>query len=185
MNKKIKHRVDINQFSSIFDNLCKKTRLLQTRAYSHHFGTSVLRHSVNVAYVSLFLADFFHVKVDTHQLATGALLHDYYLYDCHDKNELNKKHHLHRHATIALMAAKEDYCLTKKEEDIIAKHMFPINLALPKSKESVIVCISDKVCALYECVTNFYKKLSKRKGKRSINDSNPIVIASAVAIVNK
>ncbi len=156
--KKLKtKRVDLTLFSSIFENLCETTRLLQTRAYTHHFGTSVLRHCVNVAYVSLYLADFLHIKVDRSQLTTGALLHDYYLYDCHDDNESNKKHHLRHHASLALMNAKEDYFLTKKEEDIILKHMFPINIALPKTKESALVCASDKICALYECVTNVYK----------------------------
>jgi uncharacterized protein len=137
-----------------------------------------------VAYVSLFLADFFHIKVDTHQLATGALLHDYYLYDCHDKNESNKKHHLRHHASIALMAAKEDYSLTAKEEDIIAKHMFPINIVPPKTKESALVCLSDKICALYECVSNLYKKVKNRKSRKAIYNTNPIATAAAVAIVN-
>lgn len=157
MKKQKTKRVDLLFFSDIFENLCESTRLLQTRAYTHHFGTSVLRHCVNVAYVSLYLADFLHLKVDRSQLTTGALLHDYYLYDCHDDNESNKKHHLRRHASIALKTAKEDFILTKKEEDIILKHMFPINIALPKSKESALVCVSDKICALYECVTNIYK----------------------------
>lgn len=157
VNKKHKQRVDLNIFSNTFENLCQSTRLLQTREYTHHFGTSLLRHCVNVAYVSLYLADLLHLNVDRFQLTTGALLHDYYLYDCHDDNEANKKHHLRHHASIAAMAAKEEYSLTKKEEDIILKHMFPINLALPKFKESALVCVSDKICALYECVSNIYK----------------------------
>lgn len=172
MKKQKIKRVDLKLFSNVFENLCESTRLLQTRAYTHHFGTSVLRHCVNVAYVSLYLADFLHIKVDRSQLTTGALLHDYYLYDCHDDSESNKKHHLRHHASIALMTAKEDYRLTKKEEDIILKHMFPINIALPKSKESALVCVSDKICALYECFTNIYKykirnRLFARKFGRS------------------
>lgn len=157
-----KQRVDIDFFSKQFNLLCKNTRLLQTRAYTHHFGTSLLRHSVNVAYVSLFLSNFFRVKIDKNQLIKGALLHDYYLYDCHDKEEENKKHHLRQHPSKALIAAKEDIFLTKKEEDIILKHMFPITFSLPKSKESVLVCISDKVCSIYELFTNTFRRVSNR-----------------------
>ena len=38
------------------------------------------------------------------------------------------------------------------ERDIIKKHMFPLNIAFPKYKESLIVCIADKIIALYETV---------------------------------
>jgi uncharacterized protein len=158
--KKIKKkRVDLDFFSEVFNQLCKNTRLLETRAYTHHAGTSVLRHSVNVAYVSMFISKLLRLRIDYHQLLRGALLHDYYLYDCHDKNEANKKKHLRSHPKRAALAAQEDLLLTLKEIDIILKHMFPITLALPKSKESAVVCLSDKVCAVYELFTNLYKKL--------------------------
>ena len=161
--KKIKNsRVDLEVFSNTFNQLCRNTRLLQTRAYSHHFGTSLLRHSVNVAYVSVFISKLLRLKIDYLQLTRGALLHDYYLYDCHDKNEVNKKHHLRQHPAKAVLAAQEDLFLTKKEIDIIIKHMFPITLALPKTKESAIVCLSDKVCSIYELFTNLYKKAYRR-----------------------
>ena len=42
------------------------------------------------------------------------------------------------------------------EKDVIKKHMFPLTLFLvPKYKESIIVCLVDKVCATYE---TFVKK---------------------------
>ncbi|MGD1817777.1 MAG: phosphohydrolase [Pleomorphochaeta sp.] len=162
MNKKRKTRVDIDLLSDIFSQLCKKTRILQTRAYTHHFGTSLLRHSVNVAYVSMFISKFFRLNVDYFQMVRGALLHDYYLYDCHDKEDLNKKHHLRRHPAKAVLAAQEDLLLTKKEIDIILKHMFPITFSIPKSKESFVVCFSDKICSTYELFTNLGKKLLLR-----------------------
>ncbi len=157
-----KKRVDLNLLSDTFNQLCEKTRILQTRAYTHHFGTSLLRHSVNVAYVSMFISKLFRLKVDYFQLVRGALLHDYYLYDCHDKEEENKKHHLRHHPSKAVIAAQDDIYLTKKEIDIILKHMFPITFSIPKSKESFIVCISDKVCSIYELFTNIYKRVIQR-----------------------
>lgn len=162
MKKNRKTRVDVNLLSDTFNCLCERTRILQTRAYTHHFGTSLLRHSVNVAYVSMFLSKILRLNVDYLQLIRGALLHDYYLYDCHDKEEENKKHHLRHHPSKAVLAAQDDINLTKKEIDIILKHMFPITFSIPKSKESVIVCISDKVCSIYELFTNIYKRSIRR-----------------------
>jgi len=162
MRKHRRTKVDKLLLSEIFNDLCEQTRILQTRAYSHHLGTSVLRHSVNVAYLSMLMSKIFRLKVDYSQLIRGALLHDYYLYDCHDKNELNKKKHLRLHPSKAAIQAQKDIELTLREIDIILKHMFPITLALPKSKESAIVCISDKLCAIYEFVTNAYKRTIKK-----------------------
>jgi len=159
VRKNKKSRVDLVLFSETFNQLCKTTRLLQTRAYTHHYGTSLLRHSVNVAYVSAFISKLLRLNIDYIQLIRGALLHDYYLYDCHDKNEENKKHHLRRHPGKAVLAAQDEIFLTKKEIDIILKHMFPITFSLPKSKESFVVCFSDKVCSIYELFTNISKKI--------------------------
>ena len=42
---------------------------------------------------------------------------------------------------------------------MILSHMFPLNLTLPKSRESVILCVSDKVCALYETIHGIIKRV--------------------------
>lgn len=162
MKKNKKAKVDKVLLSEIFNQLIAQTRILETRAYSHHLGTSVLRHSVNVAYFSMLMSKIFRLKVDYYQLIRGALLHDYYLYDCHDKNEENKKKHLRLHPSKAAIQAQKDIELTLREIDIIVKHMFPITFELPKSKESAIVCISDKFCAIYEFATNAYKRTVKK-----------------------
>ena len=36
------------------------------------------------------------------------------------------------------------------ERDVIRKHMFPLNPALPRYRETVIVTLADKVCAVQE-----------------------------------
>ena len=40
--------------------------------------------------------------------------------------------------------------MNRIEADIISKHMFPLTFNPPRYKESVIVCIVDKVCSIYE-----------------------------------
>ena len=43
-----------------------------------------------------------------------------------------------------------DFELNELERDIILKHMFPLTLKLPRYRESYIVLLADKYCAVYE-----------------------------------
>ena len=50
------------------------------------------------------------------------------------------------------------------ERDMIAKHMFPLNLRPPVFRESIILCIADKLCAADETLTrqSRYLDISRR-----------------------
>ena len=64
---------------------------------------------------------------------------------------------------MALKNAKRDFRLTDREQDIIAKHMFPLTPALPKYRESVLVCLVDKWCSTYEVFSrNPYGELREK-----------------------
>ena len=80
--------------------------------------TSVYRHSLAVAYFSCYLAEKMHLKVRTREMIRGALLHDYFLYDWHEKS---KDHRLHgfTHPARALKNAEQIFDLTPVEKDII------------------------------------------------------------------
>lgn len=52
--------------------------------------------------------------------------------------------------------ALADFKLNQVEEDIIRKHMFPLTRFPPKYKESLLVCIADKICTVYEFFYNDY-----------------------------
>ncbi|MDO5564135.1 MAG: phosphohydrolase [Eubacteriales bacterium] len=116
-----------------------------------HGSISCFEHSLNVAYLSLFLVLLFHFKVDIRGLLRGALLHDYFLYDWHIK-EHSPKLHGFNHAKIALQNAKKDFHLTDIEKDIIEKHMFPLNIIPPKYFETVIVLLAEKFCTIKETI---------------------------------
>lgn len=45
---------------------------------------------------------------------------------------------------------------------MIKKHMFPLNPAPPRFKETAVLCLADKYCALRETVLQ-RKKAHKRK----------------------
>ncbi len=119
------------------------------KKFMQHGKTSTYDHIFNVAIMSLQISNKFNIKCDEKSLIRGALLHDYCLYDWHEND---KSHRLHgfRHAKKALINARNDYDLNSIEENIIYTHMFPLNLRLPKYKESIIICLADKVCALLE-----------------------------------
>ncbi len=100
--------------------------------YIQHGTTSIFTHCKNVALVSLLIAQIFRLRVDRYSLVRGALLHDYFLYDWHDKTVCP---HLHGyvHPKIALENASKVFDLNETEKDIIVHHMFPLNIT-PKNQ---------------------------------------------------
>lgn len=79
----------------------------------------------------------------------GALLHDYFLYDWHTKHEGHSLHGFF-HPGRALKNAERDFSLSPTERNMIKTHMFPLTLPPPKCKESWILVVADKVCAIKE-----------------------------------
>lgn len=115
------------------DILHSKGMDMEKRFFQH--GTvTVFDHSVAVALMCLQLA---------------ALLHDYFLYDWHIKEKGRPLHGTH-HARRAMKNAERDFGLNKIERNMILAHMFPLNLTLPRYRESVLLCTADKFCALRE-----------------------------------
>lgn len=147
------------QLKSMIRRLEQQGRLGQERNYIQHGTTTVFAHSVRVARLSFKLARKLHLRVHRKSLLRGALLHDYFLYDWHEKDRSHRLHGLF-HAKAALNNAKKDFHLNKLEENIIARHMFPLNPAFPRYKEAWIVCLADKYCAAEETLRPF---LSGRK----------------------
>lgn len=119
---------------------------------AHHRNFNCFEHSLSVACVSLWLAKTFRLKVNLKSLIRGALLHDYFLYDWRLGTPGNKMHGF-GHARIALKNAKRDYPVDKIQEDIIVKHMFPLNPRPPRYAESVVVTVADKICAICEILS--------------------------------
>ncbi len=138
------------------------SRIARTKEFIQHGTTTVFAHCRNVAFVSLKIARVFHIKVDSKSLVRGALLHDYFLYDWHDKKARPSLHGF-KHPYIALKNAKEDYELNPTEIDIISRHMFPLTVLPPKTKEGWIVSIADKLCSLYETFKLNERHIKKRK----------------------
>ena len=100
-------------------------------------------------------------------LVRGALLHDYFLYDWHDKYSHEKLHGFH-HPHVALENASREYQLTPRERDIIQKHMWPLTLFhIPRCREAWVVTTADKYCSLKE--TLLERKGRNKNRKKSEN----------------
>ncbi len=63
-----------------------------------------------------------------------------------------KGFHAFTHPKKALENAYNLFELNDKEKDIILKHMWPITIYLPKYKESYIITLVDKYCAIQESI---------------------------------
>lgn len=137
-------------FDYTLKQLVERTRIIESRLHIQHGRTSVFAHCLNVAIISLKIARQFKIAVDEKSLITGALLHDYFLYDWHNK-EISPSWHGFKHPAIALANARRDFPINTIETDIIINHMFPLTLFhFPRTKEGWLISLADKFCSLAE-----------------------------------
>ena len=141
-----------------------------------HGSVSVYDHSLMVAALCVKIAVWCKIGADMRALVRGALLHDYFLYDWH---EADKSHRFHGfiHAGRALFNAEKDFELSDIERNMIKSHMFPLNPVLPRYRESVILCVADKICAARETGSGVYGK-ARRTTCRTVS-----AVASKMAAV--
>ena len=145
---------DVNEYdkkciNSYIKNIINDNLVLSMKKFIHHGKISTFDHSMNVAIVSYKICKFLKLNLDIKDLLIGSILHDFTLYDWHDKN--SPKLHGFVHSKIAALNAKKYFNIDKKVINIIESHMWPLNITkIPKSKEAIIVCIADKYCAIIE-----------------------------------
>ena len=123
---------------------------------------SVYDHSLFVTSMCLRIAKKMKLHVDEKAMVRGALLHDYFLYDWHNKSWANSIHG-YTHPGKALKNAEKDFKLGRIEKNMIKRHMFPLTPIPPKYKEGMILCLADKICALYETFGGIKHKRRIRK----------------------
>lgn len=122
-----------------------------TRNFIQHGTMPVHRHCLDVANQSIKISKWLRIPCSERDLIRGALLHDYFLYDWHDKNRDNyQRLHGFYHPGIALRNAEKEYRLSPREKDIIKKHMWPLTVVPPRCREAWIVTTADKYCSLLE-----------------------------------
>ncbi len=144
MNKK--YLDIINKYGS---DILNNEKYKSQDKFMQHGKTSVLKHEMNVTIYALKLAEKYKIKVNQKSLVRGSLLHDYFLYDWHISDKTHRLHGFH-HATMAMNNAIRDFNINEIEKNMILCHMFPMNLRVPKYKESILLCLADKIVATKE-----------------------------------
>lgn len=161
LRKRLKRRkrfVALSAFEKCIGDLFVKDDVQQMKDIKHHLNLSCLDHSLFVSYVSYRICRF--LNLDYRSAARGGLLHDLFLYDWREK-ESHEGWHGTSHPEVALKNA-EQLCsdadledLNNVEKDMISKHMWPLTKKMPSYKESMIICIVDKICAMAEMTLIF------------------------------
>ncbi len=138
------------EYYEIINEILKHDEFQKRKSYKHHGDITVYDHSLAVSKVAYAMAK--KLKKDYKSAAIGGLLHDFYdkpWQDVIEKKPFLKKHGF-VHAKEAKLNANKYFpnLMTPKIDNIIERHMFPLNKIPPKYAESWIVTIADKYVSL-------------------------------------
>lgn len=151
---------DREEFEMIIKDIAEHPTVLEMKDFRQHCNTSCYEHCQNVAYYSYLFCK--KTGLDYKAVARAGMLHDLFLYDWREKATDRKGLHAFRHPRIALNNSLKIFDLSKKEQDIILKHMWPLTIVPSKYLESYVVSTADKYCALKES-TQYYFEFFKTK----------------------
>ena len=135
-----------SEYLSIAKDILENEEFKKMEQIEHH-GITRLNHSIKVSLYSYKIAKFLHL--DYVETARGGLLHDFF-FSSVERNYKDKFISTFTHPAKALETANSNFSLSRKEQDMIRSHMFPINISIPKYAESWIVSAVDKVIAVSE-----------------------------------
>lgn len=128
------------------------------KKYIHHGNTTTYEHCSHVTRTCCWINWRLHLHADEQVLITAAFLHDFYLYDWHEKDAEHRLHGFH-HPTAACRNAAENFGVGLKEQNIILTHMWPLTLCrIPASREAWIVSLADKYCSVIEVIESILQR---------------------------
>lgn len=138
------------EFLNYIDEILNNKEFLKRKNYNHHVNESVYDHSLKVAYCSYLFAK--KHNLNKRDIYIGAILHDFYYKPWQDSKEKRSffKQHGFVHAREALENSRKHFphLINDRVENIILRHMFPLNITPPKYKETWVVTLMDKKCSL-------------------------------------
>lgn len=155
LERRVRRRKEIRTgIEKYAQDILQSGNFKKTKDYIQHGNVSVQKHCLSVAECSVRIKEKLEkigIRCQEKDLVRGALLHDYFLYDWHDKTgHEHRKLHGFFHPAVALANASREYRLSPRERDIIAKHMWPLTIKPPVCREAWIVTTADKYCSLKE-----------------------------------
>jgi uncharacterized protein len=143
----------LKEYNECVAHIINTCPVQKMKEFRHHSVINCYEHSVNVSITSYKICRILGLNYKS--AAIGGLLHDLFLYDWHT-TKLEDGLHGFLHPKIALSNACELVELNNIERDIILKHMFPLTIMPPFYRESFVVCLVDKYCAITESLRRPY-----------------------------
>ena len=141
-------------------------QLQELKGITHHVSTTRFQHCLNVSYYSYIVCQRF--RLNARSAARAGLLHDLFYYDRKEYNSSRTKgqaSHSRKHSMEACVNAAEVTNITSLERDMIEKHMWPATISMPKYKETYIITIIDKYCAVLEFCVPKVQRIVNRKAQ--------------------
>lgn len=158
------------EYLSYVEDLLETEEVQKLSEFVQHMHSTRLEHSVSVSYYSYKLAKRWHG--DARATARAGLLHDLFYYDWRT-TKFDEGSHAYMHPRIAVKNAEKITELSDLERDIIIKHMWGATIAPPRYKESYIVTMVDKYCAVKEAATPMMEQV-RTKWYRAMHWSQSI-----------
>lgn len=149
----LEHRcTDDMEYMSCVRDIFESNEFRKMENFIQHGTTTTMQHCVAVSYVSYKICRKYNL--DYRSAARAGLLHDMFLYDWHTYHrDTGKRFHGLTHPGTALRNAEKVFNLSDAEKNIILRHMWPLTIIPPKTKEGFAVVYADKYCTILETVT--------------------------------
>ena len=144
-----------DEYYACVRDLLDDKSVLSLSGFRHHIGTTRFQHSLNVSYYNFLLCRFF--RLNARAAARAGLLHDLFFYNRKTHEKVANSHPA-EHANIAYYNASQMFPLNEIESDMIINHMWPMTPTLPRHRETFVITIVDKFCAVAEVLTYAMRK---------------------------
>ena len=153
-------------YYELVSDLLDSEVVMQMKQYMHHGHTTCFQHCLNVSYYNYLICKL--LSLDERAGARAGLLHDLFFYDRKEYNLSKQKwqaSHSKHHSLLAASNASEITSITALEKDMIEKHMWPVTRPMPKYKETYVITVIDKYCAVLEFCVPKVQRIVRRKAR--------------------
>lgn len=149
-----------NDFLNIIDDLLHNETVLKMKNFRQHYETSCFDHCLEASYLCYKISKKF--KLDYVSSARAAMVHDLFLYDWRERQPDRKGLHAFTHGRTSYENACKIMEINDMQKDMILKHMWPLTISIPRYRETFILTLVDKYCALSESYNEIKSKHSKK-----------------------
>ena len=153
------------EFMEIIKPLIENETVLEMKKYRQHYETTTFDHCLEASYYCYKICK--KRKLDYVSAAKAAMVHDLFLYDWRVKQPDRKGLHAFTHPRTSYENACKIMDLNDLQKDMILKHMWPLTLKLPRYRESYLLTLVDKYCALSESFHEIAAKFNRRNSKKA------------------